>query len=504
MLFRLWTTTALPGGLLLTTTLGLRVAAGAESAPHEPTENQDLPALSGGSPSDPANPVAGGEQARQDDTAAADQEVTNDGGDPAAEETDAEATPGPEASSEQGPSTERENETSRAAALDPGAAGAAGASPEADAGPAAQDAGSLPSRAQSDSASPPPGAQSDGASPPPSPAAADAQPSAAEENRLRLLLGADFETDLGQGTFVANSHARNPYVAWLMTLRPMLMPTKASRIFVFQSISQELTDTDSDTRNRRVLLSDTLLGGRLTFYTVPRTKTSFNIGLIAQFPTSISSRYQTLRLALRPGLGLTQPIVPGLTLLLRTEFRKNFHAYTSPVGKVDDEGSNVFLGRQGGGEFVGDARISPGGNNISYDFWNRALLSYSFLDGWAANAILIVINGFTYEGYPIDDSSGVGAKAGRGQRDQAYAELSGGYTWGGKYTLGGGVLTQGSLTPADGKGIRFPFFDFSSTAQNLTSLFLRLSITYPLLGAPQKSRAMPNVARTQARSPRAF
>jgi hypothetical protein len=103
-------------------------------------------------------------------------------------------------------------------------------------------------------------------------------------------LAADLETYLGQGTFVANSGARNPYVAWLLTLRPMLKPTKATSVFLVQYVSQEFTKTDSDTRNYRVLLSDTLLGGRVTYYTWPRTKTALDAGLIAHFPTSISSR----------------------------------------------------------------------------------------------------------------------------------------------------------------------------------------------------------------------
>ena len=41
------------------------------------------------------------------------------------------------------------------------------------------------------------------------------------------------------------------------------------------------------------------------------------------------------------------------------------------------------------------------------------------------------------------------------QRDRALTELSLGYTWDDMYNLSGGVVTQGSLTPADGRGIRF-------------------------------------------------
>lgn len=324
-----------------------------------------------------------------------------------------------------------------------------------------------------------------------------------DDEGMKLTLGADLETFVGQGTFVADSGARNPYFAWLLTLRPMLMPTKSTRVFVVQSLSQELSNTDSDIRNYRVLLTDTLLGGRVTYYTWPLTKTSFDAGLIAQFPTSISSRYETLVFALRPGLGLVQPMVPGLTLLFRTEFRKNFHAYTSPVASADDVGDHVFLARQGGNELLGTSRVSPGGNNVSYEFWNRVLVSYAFLEHWAFQGLLLVVNGFTYENYPLDELSGVGAKAGRGRRDQALAELSVGRNWNDRYTLSGGVITQGSLTPADGRGVRFPFFDFTSASRNLTSFFVRFSIDFGVLGAPQKLATTPNLA-TGARAAKAF
>lgn len=320
----------------------------------------------------------------------------------------------------------------------------------------------------------------------------------AEAARWSLDLGADLTSFLGRGTFVTNSGVRNPYFARLLTLRPMLMPTPKTRLFLFQNISQELTQTDTDTRNARVLLSDTLLGGRFDFATWPLTKTSFNVGLIATLPTSIASRYETLRFSLRPGLGLTQPLSSKVVLLLRTEFSKNFHAYTSPVGDFDlDSGS--FLARQGGSELVNSGRVSPGGNNVSYEFWNRAILSYAFAEGWAFNTLLIVVNSFTYESFPLDERSGEGAKAGRGQRDLAYAEINAGYTWQSRYNLSGGIITQGSLTTADGQGIRFPFFDFSSDYRNLTSFFLRFSATLPVLGAPE-TRTMPNIARRELRS----
>jgi hypothetical protein len=272
---------------------------------------------------------------------------------------------------------------------------------------------------------------------------------------------------------------------------------------LIQYVSQEFTKTDSDTRNYRVLLSDTLLGGRVTYYTWPRTKTALDAGLIVHFPTSISSRYQTLLFALRPGLSLVQPIVPGLNVLFRTEFQKNFHSYTSPVGRVEDVGENVFLGREGGNELLGSALISPGGNNISYRFWNRLLVAYDFLESWSFRGALLVVNGFTYESYPLDEMSGEGARAGRGQRDEALAELGVGRTWLDKYTLSGGVITQGSLTPADGRGVRFPFFDFTSASRNLTAFFVRFSIDYPVLGAPQKTQSAPTLASGR-RSAQAF
>jgi hypothetical protein len=83
---------------------------------------------------------------------------------------------------------------------------------------------------------------------------------------------------------------------------------------------------------------------------------------------------------------------------------------------------------------------------------------------------------WTYESFPLDEYSGVGAKGGRGRRDSHGGSLSANYQLLDQISLGLGMATGGPTRTADDKHIRFPFFNFSGPESNMTTFFV--SVTY--------------------------
>lgn len=278
-------------------------------------------------------------------------------------------------------------------------------------------------------------------------------------------------TSVGQGSFVANQHARNAYVDWSFSITPMYSllngALNLSGSFAFM---QELTDSDGDTYNQRVLLSDANVGASHLLFTIPYVDVAFMVGARAFFPTSLASQTQTLLVGLRGNIALMRTFGP-VTLSYNGSFRKNFHQYQSPVYDVTDVDSNTFIAREGGNERVDALLYTAGGNNISYIFSNSLSVNVQIIAGLSANISYQISNAFTYASYPKDSLASGNATAGRGQRDSFGTNISVSYAFPFVFlTLG---LSNGSSPmSADNSHLRFPFWDFESQANNLSSIYL--------------------------------
>lgn len=319
--------------------------------------------------------------------------------------------------------------------------------------------------------------------PPPTPAdqpAAPAgdEPEADDEAPAPLRLPFTLQTSVGQGTFVADPHARNAYFGYSLTFAPSYTPHEQVSIGLLTAISQELTDSDGDTERQQVLLSDTRLSGSYDFGKIP----SAEIGVSGQarvfLPSSLASRHQTLVLGTGLVLSLSRAFGP-LSLGLSSSFRKNFHRYTTPVL---DGGSGVpFVNpRVGSSEVVEDGLAQGGTSNVSHSIAGELSVGYSPLEPLSFRIAYGLSAGFTYRSVPLDALSGVHAEQGVGQRDLSSGTISASYELDERFSFGAGVSTVGPPLTADNQSLRFPFWDFESEADNLTTFYVDATFTESL------------------------
>jgi hypothetical protein len=283
---------------------------------------------------------------------------------------------------------------------------------------------------------------------------------------------------VGQGSFVADEHARNAYFGYSLAFAPSYAPSKDISIGLLVAMSQELTDSDIDTERQQVLLSDTRLSGSFAFGKIPTA----DIGVTGQarlfLPSSLASQHQTLVLGTGLLLALSRELGP-VSLGLGTSFRKNFHRYSTPV--LDGPQAVPFVNpRAGSAEVVEDGLAQAGTSNVSHSVAGELSVRYTPLEPLSFGIAYGLSAGFTYRSVPLDHLSGVHADGGVGQRDLSSGTLSASYELDERFSFGAGVSTVGPPLTADGKSPRFPFWDFESEADNLTTFYVDATFTESL------------------------
>ena len=305
---------------------------------------------------------------------------------------------------------------------------------------------------------------------------ADDEEATDEEQTTGFSASATVTTQVGQGTFVSNEYARNPYLDWSLDLAPAYQLDEATSFSAQLSVTQELTNSDSATSANQVFLSDMWLTANRKLWTIPVAEIDTSVRGRIYLPTSLASQYEGLYFSGLVQLGLSRKF-GDVSVAFASAFRKNFHSHTSPTIDTENLSQTVIFAREGGNELVDAFLVSPGGNNVSYQFRNSLGVTWTPFERFGVGASYLIANGFTYASYEVDGSSGVGAVAGRGQRDAFMANIEATYGIDDRFELAAGILTQGSPRTADNTGFRFPFWDFESEAENLTTVYVALAAT---------------------------
>jgi hypothetical protein len=244
---------------------------------------------------------------------------------------------------------------------------------------------------------------------------------------------------------------------------------------VFAKLAQEVTNSDLDNTRQQPIFYDMQLRARYALGAIPVLDIHSVIEARAYLPTSKVSQYETLVLGALGRVLLTRAFGP-IVITYLSVFRKNFHRYESPV--IDAPGSGTLYSRAGGNEDLRGSSVAvPGSNNVSYVFQNLLNVSYVPLPDLAISLYYGLANARTYHSYPRDEHSSVHAEAGRGRRDSAFGGLDIWYRFNQRFSLSTGVSTSASPRTEDNKSFRFPFYDFTSTASNLTLFYLALTVT---------------------------
>jgi hypothetical protein len=296
------------------------------------------------------------------------------------------------------------------------------------------------------------------------------------------------QMSFGQSTFqLGGGYARDPMVDWSLSLSPSYMFSDGTRLSASASLSQELTQSGGDDDPQTIIFSDIGLSAGRSLYQFKGGPQIFG-GLSVQLPTSESSRIETLRTSVGARLSASQP-VGKVFLSLGTGFRKNFHEYTHPTrnpntgnpyttrdGLVIEE-VVTGIARSGGSELAGATYFEGESNNTSM-VWSNSISAF-----WPATETLgfgisyNLSHSWTYESYPLDELSGVGAREGRGRRDSHGGSIFANWQVLDQLAFSAGMATGGPTRTADDKRIRFPFFNFEGPESNMTTFFIGVTYT---------------------------
>jgi hypothetical protein len=143
-------------------------------------------------------------------------------------------------------------------------------------------------------------------------------------------------------------------------------------------------------------------------YTVPYAKVDLNPSIRIILPTSLESRYQTLRLSLTGTLGLARSFLDGkIAIGYSFGFTKYFHQYTSPGVSQDGAPLQNTLVSQGlstsdiaptNANFLNDPSHvgTIGGYNPNYSFMHIISADVSPIDKLTITGLYILIDAFAY------------------------------------------------------------------------------------------------------------
>lgn len=293
-----------------------------------------------------------------------------------------------------------------------------------------------------------------------------------EGRQIPFTLSGKLESGVGQGSFLADEYARNPYFAWGVSMVPAYYPIEGLTLSAYIKAAQEVTNSDLDNERQMWVWSDLQLRARYELGTIPVLDVDVNVEGRLYAPTSLVSRHETLALGSLARAAFVRGFGPFFVAYV-TGFRKNFHRYTSPIV---DESQRAYC-RHGGAEDLRGNACAVAGNNVSFSFLNSLSVGYSPTPSFSFGLFYGISNAFTYRRYPKDERSSAHAEGGRGQRDTSFAGLDATYRLNERISFSAGLVTIAPPKTEDNRRFRFPFYDFKSEASNLTLFYLDMTVT---------------------------
>ena len=143
-------------------------------------------------------------------------------------------------------------------------------------------------------------------------------------------------------------------------------------------------------------------------YTIPKALIHLNAAIAGTIPTSLESRYQTLRFALTPSLGVNRSFLSDkITVGYSFAFTKYFQDFTTPGLSKDGAALNNDLGLQGYGNvdissnmvsYLADPSHEGtlGQRNANYGFRHIFSFDYAPLEKLTFSLIYILTDAFAY------------------------------------------------------------------------------------------------------------
>jgi hypothetical protein len=306
-------------------------------------------------------------------------------------------------------------------------------------------------------------------------------------------LGGDVSLDsfVGIGTFVRDRHADNPYWASTLTLAPEVEIIEHLTVDLFFSLTYEWTrlvtpchaasgpraegaperdcsDTD-DPNGQRFELADLVLSVRYGEI-VELGPFTWSAAAKVAFPTSRTSRHADNILSLGAGTAADFDLDPfGISL----SFEIYKHFPTAKAAVLDaieaEQTGSVPIGRCA--SFRGASCVALQGFVASYNLKTELEAGFDFpwVDGLSTSISLAYLYARRFGRAPDELTSMF--SDGVNHDDSTIGSWDVSYELFDHYTFSLGIYSWQPARTADGKKIRFPFYDFVSPANNYTTLY---------------------------------
>ena len=197
-------------------------------------------------------------------------------------------------------------------------------------------------------------------------------------------------------------------------------------------------------------------------------------------PTSLSSQSRTLIMGVGPGVGLSRKF-GFLTLSASTRAKYSFYRFDNQVLTIDEDSADEAGGAYQGCVPRGNSKNSAlrndevgcgGTQNANWTWYHGFGADFQITRAFSAGISLSIINSF---GIPIDidDNSAEPTRRTNNetQRDTSWGIVDLSYAVNDHLDLSTGISSVQAAKSADGKHIRFPWWDFEGPQSNSTSLY---------------------------------
>lgn len=307
----------------------------------------------------------------------------------------------------------------------------------------------------------------------------------------------DLTQSIGQGTFVTDDFARTASYGYLATIGASYKLTDMLSAGARISWAQNLTVTNRDTGTlpRELLFRDISLSASAPrVYHEAFTGIDVGAGISATLPTSKASRWtgRLFGLGARGSLSRTfEKVGPGdLSFGYALGVTKNFGPSNPSIDAAHSQ-SSVDACRSSNLADRGSCLSNV--TTVNFSITNDLNVAYTFLEDFTFTVDFLIWNSVSHylgdSAVPTDLTAARNVQVGRSQfasdrtaqSDLTVATIELAYSITNHISAAVGLYTAQNPFIQDGsnsRGLRFPFWDFRSTADNLSTIYLDLAFTY--------------------------
>ena len=317
-----------------------------------------------------------------------------------------------------------------------------------------------------------------------------------EKDSKPWSVNATFEQWLGAGTFVKDAGAKTPAYGYAVTLGGSYKINDLLRASARIDFDQQLTTTHSDsgTVPRQFFFRDIRLGVSAASLYKEEQFTDISAGASAslRLPTALASQADDRIFGLVLAGNLTRvfdDLGPG-NLTLKYSLSGRYNAGPR-APDVDADESATVVGTCSRSALKEDGSCQLEGANIAGAISNTLSAEYVFLEDYSIGASIGISNSFYHR---LNDSSleGTGFEAadisssehssgGVLQSDVISTSIEAGYVLNDYVSFALGLATASNpfiYRRGNPNTLRFPFWDFNSTASNISQMYFDVNLSY--------------------------